>query len=114
MLREVQAAHETDGQVKNPRLRAEYEREPEKRDRSCKHGNRCPRIRMRIHTQQRRAAGNGGASRRRTRDYACGPAQGLPDTNVDTFAQALYDDAKKKGWVVISMKSDWKRVFAFE
>ncbi len=48
------------------------------------------------------------------REYAYGPAQGLPDTRVGTFTQALYDEAKKKGWVLISMKNDWKRVFAFE
>jgi hypothetical protein len=28
--------------------------------------------------------------------------------------QALYDEAKKDGWTVISMKNDWKRIFAFE
>ena len=49
-----------------------------------------------------------------TREYAYGPAQGLPATRVGTFTQALYDEAKKSGWTVISMKSDWKRVFAFE
>ena len=48
------------------------------------------------------------------REYAYGPAQGLPDTHVGTFTQALYDEAKKQGWVVISMKNDWKRVFGFE
>ena len=48
------------------------------------------------------------------REYAYGPAQGLPDTKVGTFTQALYDEAKKDGWFVISMKKDWKRVFAFE
>jgi phosphoglycolate phosphatase-like HAD superfamily hydrolase len=48
------------------------------------------------------------------REYAYGPAQGLPDTKVGTFTQALYDEAKKQGWVVISMKDDWKRIFAFE
>src|SRR6516164_889341 len=48
------------------------------------------------------------------REYAYGPAQGLPETKVGTFTQALYDEAKKRGWFVISMKSDWKRVFAFE
>jgi phosphoglycolate phosphatase-like HAD superfamily hydrolase len=47
------------------------------------------------------------------REYAYGPAQGLPDTKVGTFTQALYDEAKKQGWTVVSMKSDWKRVFAF-
>ena len=49
-----------------------------------------------------------------TREYAYGPAQGLPDTKVGTFTQALYDEAKKQGWIVISMKDDWKRIFAFD
>jgi len=48
------------------------------------------------------------------REYAYGPAQGLQDTKVGTFTQALYDEAAKQGWVVISMKNDWKRIFAFE
>ena len=48
------------------------------------------------------------------REYAYGPAQGLPDTRVGTFTPALYDEAKKNGWTVISMKNDWRRVFAFE
>jgi phosphoglycolate phosphatase-like HAD superfamily hydrolase len=48
------------------------------------------------------------------REYAYGPATGLPDTKVGTFSQALYDEAKKKGWTVISMKNDWKKIFAFE
>jgi phosphoglycolate phosphatase-like HAD superfamily hydrolase len=49
-----------------------------------------------------------------TREYAYGPAQGLPDSKVGTFTPALFDEAKKKGWTVISMKNDWKRIFAFE
>jgi phosphoglycolate phosphatase-like HAD superfamily hydrolase len=49
-----------------------------------------------------------------TREYAYGPAQGLPDTKVGAFSQALYDKAQKDGWVVISMKDDWKRIFAFD
>jgi len=48
------------------------------------------------------------------REYAYGPARGLPDSKVGTFTQALYEEAKKNGWVVISMKDDWKRIFAFE
>jgi phosphoglycolate phosphatase-like HAD superfamily hydrolase len=48
------------------------------------------------------------------REYAYGPAQGLPDTKIGTFPQALYDQAKKQGWTIISMKDDWKRVFAWE
>jgi phosphoglycolate phosphatase-like HAD superfamily hydrolase len=46
------------------------------------------------------------------REYAYGPAQGLPDTKVGTFTQALYDEAMSKDWVVISMKKDWNSVFA--
>ena len=49
-----------------------------------------------------------------TREYAYGPAQGLPDTKVGTFPQALYDQAKKQGWTVISMKNDWKKIFGWE
>jgi phosphoglycolate phosphatase-like HAD superfamily hydrolase len=41
-----------------------------------------------------------------TREYAYGPAAGLPDSKVGTFTPALYDEAKKNGWTVISMKSD--------
>lgn len=46
------------------------------------------------------------------REYAYGPAGSLPDTKVGTFTQALYDEAKTKGWTVISMKNDWKMIFA--
>jgi phosphoglycolate phosphatase-like HAD superfamily hydrolase len=49
-----------------------------------------------------------------TREYAYGPAAGLPDTKVGTFTPALYDEADKNGWTVISMKKDWRRIFAFE
>jgi phosphoglycolate phosphatase-like HAD superfamily hydrolase len=48
------------------------------------------------------------------REYAYGPAQGLPNTRVGAFTQALYDEANRQGWIVISMRSDWKRIFAFE
>jgi phosphoglycolate phosphatase-like HAD superfamily hydrolase len=48
------------------------------------------------------------------REYAYGPAQGLPDTKIGRFPQALYDQAMKQGWTVISMKNDWKRIFAWE
>lgn len=47
------------------------------------------------------------------REYAYGPAQHLPDSKVGTFTQPLYDEATKKGWVVIRMKTDWKRIFPF-
>jgi hypothetical protein len=48
------------------------------------------------------------------REYAYGPANGLPDSKTGTFTQSLYDEAKGKGWIVISMKNDWKRVFPFD
>jgi phosphoglycolate phosphatase-like HAD superfamily hydrolase len=48
------------------------------------------------------------------REYAYGPATGLPDSRVGTFTQGLYDEAKKDGWTVISMKNDWRRIFPFE
>jgi hypothetical protein len=48
------------------------------------------------------------------REYAYGPAQGLPDTKVGAFPQALLDEAHKQGWTVISMKNDWKKIFAFD
>ena len=48
------------------------------------------------------------------REYAYGPAEGLPDTKVGTFTQELDDEAQNKGWIVVSIKNDWKRIFAFE
>ena len=48
------------------------------------------------------------------REYAYGPAQGLPNTKVGTFTQALYNESSKQGWTVISMKKDWKKVFSFD
>jgi phosphoserine phosphatase len=47
------------------------------------------------------------------REYAYGPAQGLPGTKVGIFPQALFSEANKQGWTVISMKNDWNRIFAF-
>ena len=43
------------------------------------------------------------------REYAYGPAKGLPDVKLGAFTQELYDQAKKEGWTVVSMKDDWKR-----
>lgn len=48
------------------------------------------------------------------REYAYGPALGLAETHVGAFTQALYDQAQKQDWIVISMKDDWNRIFAFE
>ncbi len=46
------------------------------------------------------------------REYAYGPANGLPDTKFGTFPESLMEEANKKGWIVISMKNDWARVFS--
>jgi hypothetical protein len=43
------------------------------------------------------------------REYAYGPK-----SKVGTFTDALMAEANKKGWSVISMKNDWKQIFAFE
>lgn len=48
------------------------------------------------------------------REYAYGPAAGLPDTKIGIFTQKLLDEAKQRGWLVISIKNDWKQIFAFE
>ncbi len=48
------------------------------------------------------------------REYAYGPAEGLPDTHVGRFTQELYDEARRKGWIVVSMRKDWKRIFPWE
>lgn len=48
------------------------------------------------------------------REYAYGPAGGLPDTKVGTFPEPLMSQARANGWIVISIKNDWRRVFAFE
>ena len=45
------------------------------------------------------------------REFAYGPADGLPDSSVGHFSQALFDEAKARGWTVISMKNDWKRIY---
>ena len=48
------------------------------------------------------------------REYAYGPAKGLPNVKLGAFTQAVYDKAQKEGWTVVSMKDDWKQVFPFE
>jgi hypothetical protein len=48
------------------------------------------------------------------REYAYGPANGLPASKVGTFSEGLMDEAKQRGWVVISMKQDWKRIFRLD
>ena len=48
------------------------------------------------------------------REYSYGPESGQADTKFGAFTRALYDQAVSKGWIVASIKRDWKRVFAFE
>ncbi|MCB1704370.1 MAG: haloacid dehalogenase-like hydrolase [Halioglobus sp.] len=48
------------------------------------------------------------------REYAYGPAGGLPESPFGTFSQSTMDEAKKNGWQIISMKNDWARIFAFD
>ncbi|MBI1816874.1 MAG: haloacid dehalogenase-like hydrolase [Deltaproteobacteria bacterium] len=48
------------------------------------------------------------------REFAYGPARGLPDVKLGAFPPALDEQAKKDGWTVVSMKDDWKQVFPSE
>jgi hypothetical protein len=48
------------------------------------------------------------------REYAYGPAGGLPPSPFGTLSQSTLDEAKKSGWQIISMKNDWARIFAFD
>ncbi len=48
------------------------------------------------------------------REYAYGPAFGLPDTKLGRFPQELFAEADRSRWIVVSMKRDFGRVFAFE
>jgi len=47
------------------------------------------------------------------REYAYGPANGLPDTHFGAFPQSLMEEAGERGWTVISMKNDWEEIFSF-
>jgi hypothetical protein len=48
------------------------------------------------------------------REYSYGPEAGQTDTKFGAFTRALYDQATTKGWVIVSVKRDWKRVFPFD
>jgi len=48
------------------------------------------------------------------REYAYGPAKGLPDVKLGAFTPALYEQTKKDGWTVVSMKNDWNHILGFE
>ena len=67
--------------------------------------------RERIYGASIRAAAERAKHARKEADL---PAQGLPDTNVGRPSRRrLYDEPKKKNWIVIGMKNDWK-IFSFE
>lgn len=40
------------------------------------------------------------------REYAYGE-----DSKIGTFSKSLMDEAREKGWIVVSMKNDWKTIF---
>ena len=42
-----------------------------------------------------------------TREWAYGA-----ESKIGTFSDALLGQAQKNNWTVISMKNDWKRIFA--
>jgi hypothetical protein len=71
-----------------------------------------PQARM-DHRRHRCVPGHAGVARRRAARVRLRAGQ-RPASPVGTFTQALYDEARKKGWTVICIKVDWKRVFAFE
>jgi phosphoglycolate phosphatase-like HAD superfamily hydrolase len=43
------------------------------------------------------------------REFAYGP-----DSKIGTFSDSLMDEAEEKKWTIISMKDDWRQIFAFE
>jgi phosphoserine phosphatase len=45
------------------------------------------------------------------REFAYGPAGGLPNTAIGTFSEELMTEARDRGWSVISMKDDWREIF---
>jgi phosphoserine phosphatase len=36
------------------------------------------------------------------------------ESKVGTFSDALMAEARQRGWIVVSMKNDWNRIFAFD
>jgi hypothetical protein len=43
------------------------------------------------------------------REFAYGP-----DSTIGTFSDALLAEAKARKWTVVSMKDDWKTIFAYD
>ena len=36
------------------------------------------------------------------------------ESKVGTFSDALMAEARQRGWIVVSMKNDWNRMFGFD
>jgi hypothetical protein len=36
------------------------------------------------------------------------------ESKVGTFSDALMAEARQRGWIVVSMKNDWNRIFRFD
>lgn len=36
------------------------------------------------------------------------------NSKIGTFSEALQMEAQKRGWIIVSMKNDWKTIFSFE
>ena len=64
--------------------------------------------------RRRRAVVDAGAARRRQARVRLWPGEGTAGHQGRHLHAALYDQATKQGWIVISMKDDWKKIFAFE
>jgi hypothetical protein len=45
------------------------------------------------------------------REYAYGPAGGLPNSHIGTLSDALMSEATTRDWSIISMKHDWNQMF---
>ena len=48
------------------------------------------------------------------RDKVLRPSGAFLKTPFGTFSDSLMAEARARGWTVVSMKDDWKRVFPFE
>ena len=48
------------------------------------------------------------------REFANGPAAGLPGVPCRHLHAVVVRRGEGQGWTVISIKNDWKRVFAFD
>ena len=49
-----------------------------------------------------------------SREYAYGPTMGMTTPRLGAFTSALHEQATESGWTVVSMRDDWKQVFAAE